>query len=308
MCSTKYIAKRDWDARARTAARKGRRAAARRQRNGRKVLCGAWTLSGTENPTGTTAWVPRNAKAEVTGTSRRFVRLNCKSWGCSHCGPRKAARYRSSMMREVERRKLRRMLTLTLDPRNVLSSEKELKTFYEHFEKHKVLKKPCSCEICARVQRRAVPHIRLCWSRLRAHMQKRFGYTPDFIAVIEFQKSTGLVHMHVALGRFVEQAWIKRTWEMVGGGQHVFIAQIDAHRAAAYMSKYFSKELLLSAPEGLRRITTSRSIKLNEKKRTDWVWVVFRNPITNFLEHLRNVAEEIHCDSEGILESFRVRC
>jgi hypothetical protein len=211
-------------------------------------------------------------------------------------------------MRAIESRKLFRMLTLTLDPLNVIQSNDELEIFYQHFELNKSKQKACRCETCSRIQCRAVPHIRGCWNRLRSHFQKRFGYTPEFVAVIEFQKTTGLIHLHVALGRFVEQAWIKRVWEMVGGGQHVDIKYKDPHRAAAYMSKYLSKELLVHAPEGTRRITTSRSIKLNERKPSDCVWVVLKSPITIFLELLRKRAEEVRCDPEGILESFRVRC
>jgi hypothetical protein len=93
----------------------------------------------------------------------------------------------------------------------------------------------------------------------------------------------------------------------VGGGQHVDIRRIDAHRAAAYLSKYLSKELLLSVPGGIRRVTTSRSIKLLEKKCSEYVWELLKNTIDVIHKRYEKSASDIVRDSDGELDEFVVR-
>jgi hypothetical protein len=164
----------------------------------------------------------------------------------------------------------------------------------------------CSCLTCTRIQRLAVPHIRNCWNKLRVYLRRRFGEAPKYIAVLEFQKSTGLAHLHLVIDRYIEHEWAKNVWCAIGGGQHVHIRHIDAHRAAAYLSKYLSKELLLSAPDGIRRITTSRTIKLQEKNSTDCKWNLFKAPIHRFFDVLKPYVRETSQDGDGDLEGFTV--
>src|SRR5581483_3080896 len=73
-------------------------------RLGRGRWCGAWTIAG-------------------VGSDGRVVlhRVNCKTWGCTYCGPRKAKRYKRAIAAVAEREKLNRFLTLTLDPTKVHS-------------------------------------------------------------------------------------------------------------------------------------------------------------------------------------------
>jgi hypothetical protein len=99
--------------------------------------------------------------APRTTSSNPGWRLRCKSWGCSHCGPRKAKQYRAQIVKAVDRSKLTRLFKLTLDPRNIAKPD-EIETFYAHYKENKAAQKSCSCPICTRVQRRAVPHIRQC--------------------------------------------------------------------------------------------------------------------------------------------------
>jgi hypothetical protein len=125
------------------------------------------------------------------------------------------------------------------------------------------------------------------------------------VAVLEFQKTTGLAHLHIVIDRYIDQGWAKEAWSAVGGGQHVDIRRVDAHRAGAYLSKYLSKELLLSAPLGMRRVTTSRSIKLNEKKPSEFIWEVCRSPIDRVYVLLRELVKDEVRDG-GELDSFTV--
>lgn len=273
--------------------------------NGRKRLCGAWTLRGLKPHRSKHEGV-RGHTSQLGGREHKYSRLRCKSWGCSQCGPRKAKQYRAQIVKAVDRSKLTRLFTLTLDPRKIATAE-EVETFYAHFEANRTAKKSCSCPVCVRVQRRSVPHIRKCWAKLRVYLHRGFGEAPKYVAVLEFQKTTGLAHLHIVIDRYIDQAWAKEVWSKIGGGEHVHLREIDAHRAAAYLSKYLSKELLLSAPDGVRRVTTSRSIKLLEKKPSEYEWQLLKKTIEQFYVVFEKSASEVRRDSEGELDAFAVR-
>jgi hypothetical protein len=138
-------------------------------------------------------------------------------------------------------------------------------------------------------------------------MLRRFGRAPKFIAVIEIQKVTGMAHLHVVLDQWINQLWVKESWQAVGGGQHVDIRYKDVHRTAAYMSKYLAKDMLLSGPRGSRRVTTSRSINLDEKKPSDYTWVVQKSPIDRLYFLYADLAQDVTKGGEGEIETFNVR-
>jgi hypothetical protein len=271
----------------------------------RSRFCGVWTLRGTVK--GGPGHKPsvRGPGTSAIAPGRRYVRLRCKCWSCSECGPRKASRYRGQILRAVGRYKLKRMLTLTVDVRKFASAA-ELETFQGHFQVHKSLRVACRCITCSALQGRSIAHIRECWNKLRLYMGRKYGAMPAFISVLEFQKATGMAHLHVVLNRWVDQAWVKESWQALGGGQHVDIRQIDAHRAAAYLSKYLSKEMFVNAPPGMRRVTTSRSIRLGDRKASGYVWEIVKAPINRFYVVLWEAAEDI-VRSDGELQSFAVR-
>ena len=82
-------------------------------------------------------------------------------------------------------------------------------------------------------------------------------------------------HLHILTNRYISQAWISETWEALGGGRIVFIKRVvDLHRIAWYLSKYLTKDAILSAPWGTRRYSTSRDITLFEKRTHSEWWLV----------------------------------
>jgi hypothetical protein len=170
-----------------------------------------------------------------------FVRADCKKLSCPVCGPKKAKRYRSAIGRRAEENRLTRLMTLTLDPKK--------------------------CAV-----RDSVAYLRKCFSKFRVSLLRKFGKTISFIAVVELQKS-GMAHLHVLIGVYIDQAWISEAWQSVGGGSVVDIRFVDVHRVTAYVAKYLTQDLLLSVPASKKRISTSRNIHLFEKKKkTGWVW------------------------------------
>ena len=114
-------------------------------------------------------------------------------------------------------------------------------------------------------------YIRDCWRSMRVLLAKKHGKSVDFFCVLEFQKKTGMAHLHVLTNQYIEFEWIKKKWQGVGGGEHVDIRHIDVHRAVAYLTPYLAGEkimhTLVHLPKRARIFTTSRSIVLWEKKK-----------------------------------------
>jgi len=197
------------------------------------------------------------------------------------------------------------MVTLTLDARKIASGS-DLEIFRAHFNAQKGTGRACGCPVCEGIQIKSIAHIRGCWSKLRVYLHRLRGKAPKYIAVLEFQKTTGLAHLHIAIDCWIDQGWLKEAWQAIGGGQHVDIRYKDAHRAGAYISKYLSKEMLLNAPPGMRRVTTARAIRLNEKKVGEFLWEVLKAPIDRiYVIFAQEAVDEVR--SEGELDSFTVR-
>jgi hypothetical protein len=181
----------------------------------------------------------------VEGGAEQFdwLRLNCKSYGCGTCGPRKAARLRKTIVAKAQELDLTRLLTLTLDPANI----------------------PLDVD--------SVKYLRgVVWAKFRTYLKRKYGKIVVYIAVLEFTKA-GVPHLHVLVGRFIPQQWISESWDALGGGRIVDIRRVyDIHRMGRYLAKYLTKDVILSAPPWVRRWTTSRGIKLFEKQVSSGKW------------------------------------
>jgi len=201
----------------------------------------------------------------------RFRRVNCKCWYCSYCGPRKAKRYKRAIRITAEVHGLNRFLTLTLDPR--------------------------------KVEGEPVAYLNITFAKLRVYWKRKYGVAPKYIRILEFQKS-GNPHFHILIDRFISQAWISEAWQAIGGGRIVDIRQVDLHRISHYLSKYLTKELLLSAPKRSRRVTTSRGIKLLKKSPSETNWTLVKLPIWILFDHCTARIISWSVDEENVLESF----
>ena len=209
-------------------------------------------------PVGRGKYCGRLSVKGIDSQTRRTVyrRINCGSWSCSYCGPRKARTARCAIRKVAEELKLRYFLTLTLDPSKLKDGES------------------------------AVRHLRIAFNKFREYLRRKYDVPPHYICVMEFTQA-GFPHLHILFDRYIEHAWISRTWDSLGGGRIVFIKQVTVRHVARYLSKYLTKELLLSAPKGTRRITTARSIKLFPKFNSGISWELIRESIWRLLEKLR---------------------
>jgi hypothetical protein len=127
-----------------------------------------------------------------------------------------------------------------------------------------------------------VRHIRTVFNKFREYLHRKYGVPPHYICILEFTER-GRPHLHILIDRFIPQAWISKTWNRLGGGRIVKIKQVKVRHVARYLSKYLTKELLLSAPKGARRITTARSIKLFPKFNSGISWELIRESIWQVL-------------------------
>jgi hypothetical protein len=137
--------------------------------------------------------------------------------------------------------------------------------------------------------KQAVRYLRQTFNKFREYLKRFYGVAPSYICVVEFTQK-GIPHLHILFDRFIPQAWISSTWDRLGGGRIVFIKQVTVQKIANYLSKYLTKELLLSAPKGTRRITTARSIKLFPKYDSGMAWELVKESIWSLLaaERMKN--------------------
>lgn len=188
-------------------------------------------------------------------------------------------RYRYSIGRIAQERKLDRFLTLTLDP--------------------------SKCDV-----EDSVKHIRNSWNKFRIYFKRKYKVTLSFITVVEFHKS-GYAHMHILLDRFIPQRWISSSWQSIGGGKIVFIKKIDQHRIASYMTKYLTKAMYDPTAEShirhlFRRVTTSRDIKLFVR-RPGGEWVLMTVSIEYLYSIFSTSIVDTNCGEDGILHSFEAK-
>jgi hypothetical protein len=209
-----------------------------------------------------------------------YRRVNCNSWTCSYCGPRKAKRAKRAIRDMAETLDLHYFLTLTIDPANLRQDED------------------------------ATKHLQVTFDKFREYLRRKFEEAPVYIRVVEFTQK-GLPHYHILIDRYIEQQWISQTWDQLGGGRIVWIKRARIQKIAHYLAKYLTKELLLSAPKGTRRITTARAVKLFPKFQSGIDWELLRTSIWFLLQRVSRTAFdrneiETQPDEEGFLKSFSI--
>jgi len=224
-----------------------------------KKFCGSWTVRGK----------PNNKENIIL-----YSRLNCKSWGCERCGPKRVRQLRHKITESATLNNLKRHMTLTLDPRK------------------------CSAE-------QSVIYIKKSWAKFRIYLKRKFSSSITYIAITEFQKN-GYAHLHVLVDRRIPFAWIQQSWQAVGGGKFVNIQMVGINNVSAYLSKYLTSDILLSPNYGkYRRYSTSRDLKLFPKPKNG-SWELIKLPISLIIEQYpRGKINEIRLDN-GIIEWFNL--
>ncbi len=180
--------------------------------------------------------------------------------------------YRIRIGKAAERHRLNKLLTLTLDPKKL-------------------------------VGRDSTKYINEVFADFRVYLRRLLGHSPTYIRVLEYQEN-GTAHFHILLNCWLPQEWIKGAWSALGGGIVVDIRHVDVHCISHYLSKYLSKQMLMCAPKGARRVTTSRDIRLLEKPPSDFEWRILRIPVLRLFDVHRARVTLIIPDADGYLIAF----
>lgn len=236
---------------------------------GRGKHCGRFSIRGIDPKTG----------------RRVHRRVNCGSWACSYCGPRKACLAKKRIREQASKFGLCYFWTLTLAPREFDDPQERVR------------------------------HLRRIFNKFREYLKREYGVALTYICVLEFTKR-GVPHLHVLFDRRIEHEWVSTTWDRLGGGRVVWVKRVKVQNVTRYLSKYLTKDLLLSAPKGARRITTSRTVKLFPKFDSGIVWEFLRKSIWKLLEaHRAATCEQqedlfrftlLSLDEEGYLKCFEI--
>lgn len=185
---------------------------------------------------------PVKDKPSVCG----HMRLLCQSLRCPQCRAPRAKHVRSRIAELAQKHRLTRFVTLTLDPKKVS------------------------------VEERSDRYLRNCWRKMRVLLQRKFGASLCFIAVLEYQKS-GMAHLHFLVGVYIPQAWLSVAWQSIGGGMIVDIRYVDVHRVSAYLTPYLTgakiEHTLRLLPVRARIFSTSRGFSLSKKRETSCWWL-----------------------------------
>ena len=214
--------------------------------------------------------------------------VQCNSWTCPVCGPRKLRRFLYSLgyasFNMIKGGYRFRGLTLTLgqEARNV-----DLGKY---------------------------------WHRFRMSLKKA-GYLFEYLWVKEFQKN-GKLHLHALITAFIPWNVIKYYWRLATKDTSyiVWIAQAQVQSTAAYISKYITKDLL-DAPfrKGERRYGMSKGMRLAwpkiesmvngvEKKRYEFTYKpdnsnplkTARNDLTERINHRKAWQSETPLRDHGV--------
>ncbi len=209
----------------------------------------------------------------TTGDQVKHVtaRMYCKTWSCPFCGPRKAWLYQQLIAERAIEFKLDRFMTLTLDPKKIKGN--------------------------------SYKHINESWRKLREAFRRKFGKSISYISITEEHKS-GIPHKHILVDHFIHQKWLSAKWSNLGGGPMVDIRKIkDIKNMARYVGKYLTKDVLLSAPKGTRRITTSQDIKLRVKQ-CNGKWSISDAKLETLFGLQKHLSPKVVTEKSGRLKSF----
>jgi hypothetical protein len=155
----------------------------------------------------------------------------------------------------------------------------------------------------AKIEGDPVRYLNAAFAKLRVYLQREYKAAPQYIRVLEFQKN-GNPHFHILIDRYIYLEWIRKAWVAVGGGFMVDIRLVDVQRVSRSLSKYLTKELLMSAPLRSRRVTTSRGIKLIQKTPSEYTWELLRVSIYRLHKMYAPSVRTESFDKDQLLESF----
>ena len=103
------------------------------------------------------------------------------------------------------------------------------------------------------------------WKKLKQRIQRKYGYF-DYICFPRAQRD-GYVHLHVIVNKFIPWSFLDVVRLEVGLGY----TSIQKNKSVSdYLHQDFFKDHEYYIPEGKKRYYSSRSIVMNQYKRSEW--------------------------------------
>jgi hypothetical protein len=206
------------------------------------------------------------------GTTYRTTRLLCKSWSCPQCAAKRARKLKKAIVEQSRTHGLDRFLTLTMDPSKGTAEE-------------------------------SWPQIKIVWKKFQTYLTRKQGKGFKFLWVIEAQKN-GYAHLHILLNQYLDQAWIKKVWDRLGGGRIVFITRANVAQAGPYLAKYLSKGFDGGLKPGQRRYGSSRSVNLGASGAKTGKWVCWKLSLELLYARAQGTLVKEWRNFEGLLDGF----
>ena len=187
------------------------------------------------------------------------IPVNCNTYACPTCGPKKAWKLKKYLQKYLETWKHIRFWTFTL------SSE-----LFEDEESHHQALSACWTRFVTYLRR----------NKSLYKKQREFKY----VKVYENHKS-GFWHCHVVVDQYLPYSVVQPIWEQIcqeyvctekHAGQSWVTGEKSAKTAAFYVSKYVLKSAL-EIVRIVRRYSTSHGIKLFPEKTSSGDWICVRN-------------------------------
>lgn len=231
----------------------------------------ATTLAAPPLPApGTYDWPCRNLppwRVRFRDLEGRILPLRCKRWTCPDCARWLGRRLRRAIQAAVEAHpNLNRFLTLTVPPRaRTWSLRRRFEALQSAWRRLVRLLSLAArrCASCRWRRRRRRGCVRC--SDLAG---PRPGDTPrssPFLWVRELHQD-GTPHHHALVAMFVPVRWLSLAWAACGGGKIVDARLVDAHRAAAYLTKSARDGRVATTaffPLGFRRYGSGGGVRLS---------------------------------------------
>lgn len=205
-----------------------------------------------------------------------FFRAGCKRWSCSECGARNGKTW----------------LAKIINGCNVIGGKWQFVTLTAHRKWRGVS---------------SIENIKKNWSKLRKRMARwmtdnQSGVDPAYVWVYE-RHADWSWHVHMLTNCEAQTKWWKDNSAECGMGHQCKSISLDnIGQAAGYVAKYLLKSVteVISWPEGLRRVTTSRNWPKLEKKVSDdgidWIVALDKNQVQYHSEKFRRWGWEVKGD------------
>lgn len=191
-------------------------------------------------------------------SKKSLSHMNCKSFACVHCRKKKINSLINKFVRICYINNLQRHMVITLKGKSFRKNVNPDDSFKYMSKK---------------------------FNNFRWLLKRDYNISLKYISMNRSQYS-GYSHLHIMIDKYIKIKYLIDVTKRVGLGS-VDIEFIDIHRIKNYLSKYWYKYHEWLIPKGKRHFSTSKDIKLNDKKdyfpEDYYIWIYDEDNIKGIL-------------------------